>query len=205
MNSVFELFKHRPDLGIIASQHFEPMRHWVNWGGNFKIASALANQMGIALSEDAILDFPSGSMFWARSSALRPLLDVGLTFEDFSEEPCEIDGTLAHAIERIYYFVCERAAFKWIKISQPTLFEQTPAIVHIDCPEAIDFFLSTHALTLTAPSRLMPRTIAPLPITSAAPNLVLRLQDSALGYGQQLGILSALWWVSSHTTILKLK
>ncbi len=96
--------------------------------------------MGIALSEDAILDFPSGSMFWARSSALRPLLDVGLTFEDFSEEPCEIDGTLAHAIERIYYFVCERAAFKWIKISQPTLFEQTPAIVHIDCPEAIDFF-----------------------------------------------------------------
>ena len=81
-------------------------------------------------------------MFWARSAALQPLLDLNLSFEDFPDESGRIDGTLAHAIEHLYYFVCERAGFRWIKIAQPELFGDTPAIVLINSPTALDRFLA---------------------------------------------------------------
>ena len=180
VNSVFSAFYQRPDLGIIASQHFEPMRHWVNWGGNFKAADALARRMGIVMSDDKVLDFPSGSMFWARSSALKPLLDLNLEFDDFDKENKQIDGTLAHAIERLYFYVCERASFKWIKISHPSLFEHTPAIISIDSPGDLDKFMSEHTLTLTDPTTPAPRTIHPPPVAPAK-SLIARLQERALG------------------------
>lgn len=74
VRSVFDVFTRRSDIGIIAPQHFEAVRHWINWGGNFKAAEALAQRMGEhSLSMDKPADFPS-VMFWARSAALRPLL-----------------------------------------------------------------------------------------------------------------------------------
>ncbi len=180
VNSVFAAFSQRPDVGIIASQHFEPMRHWVNWGGNFKLADALARRMEIVMSDDKVLDFPSGSMFWARTAALKPLLDLDLKVSDFGAENSQIDGTLAHAIERLYFYVCERAGFKWIKISHPPLFEHTPAIVPINSPDDLDRFVNEHTLTLTEPTTPPPRTDHPSPVPPAK-TLVARLQGKALG------------------------
>jgi lipopolysaccharide biosynthesis protein len=57
--------------------------------------------MGFDLSRVTSLDFPSGSMFWARPDALRPILDLGLTLDEFPEEAGQVDGTVAHAIERL--------------------------------------------------------------------------------------------------------
>ena len=73
------------------------------------------------LSLNSKLDFPSGSMFWGRSAALKPLLSMNLTLDDFPPENKQIDGTLAHIIERMYFFICEAAGYRWIKISNPKL------------------------------------------------------------------------------------
>lgn len=44
--------------------------------------------------------FVGGTMFWARCDALDPLLGLQLLPDDFQSEHGQIDGTIAHAIER---------------------------------------------------------------------------------------------------------
>ena len=45
--------------------------------------------------------FFGGTMFWCRMDLLEPLLDAYLTPSDFQSEQGQVDGTTAHAIERI--------------------------------------------------------------------------------------------------------
>lgn len=180
--SVFEAFGRTPDLGFVAAQHFEPVRHWVNWGGDFKIARGLAKRMGFKMEDKKVLDFPSGSMFWARTAALKPLIDLNLKFEDFAEERNQIDKTLAHAIERLYFYVCEHAGFRWLKISHHPLLESTPAIIPIDHYESLNMFFYEHNLSLTGADLPAPRVSHPEAVSAPAAGLVSRLQDRALGF-----------------------
>lgn len=54
---------------------------------------------------------PFGSVFWFRVKALAPLFDHGWQHEDFPPEPLPQDGTISHAIERIYPFVAQGAGY----------------------------------------------------------------------------------------------
>lgn len=132
--SVFEAFRQAPSLGMLAPQHIDQLRPWVRWGENFAAAAALARRMGFTPAHAAPLEFPSGSMFWARPEALRPLLDLGLSFEDFPEEARQTDGTLAHAIERLYYLACEQAGFGWMKITRPAMLRAPGAVQTVRNP-----------------------------------------------------------------------
>ena len=42
-----------------------------------------------------------GTMFWCRMDYLDPLLDLFLMPSDFDSEKIQVDGTMAHAVERI--------------------------------------------------------------------------------------------------------
>jgi lipopolysaccharide biosynthesis protein len=145
--SVFEAFARHPRLGLVFPQHYEILREhkWISWGNNYPIAQSLAQRMGITVAPERTIDFPSGSMFWARSAALRPLLNLALSFSDFPQETGQIDGTLAHAIERLYLLACERAGFSWLKIANPALYGNTASIVEIDSAAALDRFVAERA------------------------------------------------------------
>jgi GT2 family glycosyltransferase len=181
VSSVFAAFAQNPKLGIIASQHFEPVRVWINWGGNLETAMRLAERMGFPLDPAAVLDFPSGSMFWARSAALRPLLDLDLSVEDFDEEEGQIDGTMAHAIERLYFHTCERAGFDWIKVARLELFNHTPAIIGVRNARELNQYFARHVFRLLAPSEVRPRTVPPLPLNEVSPLLLESVREHALG------------------------
>ncbi|TPL80666.1 hypothetical protein FJ948_28705 [Mesorhizobium sp. B2-3-12] len=116
VRSIFSLFLSDKNVGIIYPQHFGPVRAMLNWGFDFEAAKTLLRRAKWDLSKDSVLEFPSGSMFWGRSAAIRPLLDLGLTFDEFPEEDGQVDGTLAHAIERSYLHFAECAGFHWLKI-----------------------------------------------------------------------------------------
>ncbi|MBO4400444.1 MAG: hypothetical protein J5809_01195 [Selenomonadaceae bacterium] len=107
----------RRDVGIVFPQYFSAIRSAINWGGNFQLAQEFAMRLGISLDERWLVEFPSGSMFWFKPQALAPLLNCGLSFEDFPPEKAQTDGTLAHALERILLYVAEREGFRYVKIS----------------------------------------------------------------------------------------
>ncbi|WOJ89505.1 rhamnan synthesis F family protein [Methylocapsa polymorpha] len=117
VNSIF----HSLDSGavdLLFPDHFGPVVQSLNYGYDFDLMRDLLGRLGVAFSKDILLEFPSGSMFWARSRALAPLLDLGLQLKDFPEETGQIDGTLAHAIERSLAFVTEVSGGRWAKIVQ---------------------------------------------------------------------------------------
>lgn len=55
--------------------------------------------------------FPAGSMFWFKPPALTPLLGLNLGDDDFSPENDEVDGTLAHVVERLFTVAAEKSGY----------------------------------------------------------------------------------------------
>ena len=155
VGSIFRVFEQNQNIGIVASQHIELMRNWLSWGENFRTASSLAGKMGFRLDEKAPMDFPSGSMFWARTTALKPLLDLGLVFEDFDVERGQVDGTLAHAIERLYFHVCEHSGYDWVKVALPDLFKSTPGIEKIKYAYELSAFYEKYLFRILSPNNRM--------------------------------------------------
>ncbi|PLX75969.1 MAG: hypothetical protein C0614_10435, partial [Desulfuromonas sp.] len=81
------------------------------WLANRAQAQVLAARFGLDEIPSGYFDFPAGSMFWARSEALRPIFDSGLTANDFPEEQGQTDGTLAHCLERFLVPSAQQSGF----------------------------------------------------------------------------------------------
>lgn len=112
---VVDSFSAYPDLGIAMMPHWRGVGRNVNVvGANFLHMQGLMRQIGLSISPDQQIEFPSGSMFWFRRSALAPLFDLGLTWSDFNRcRPRDLDATIAHGVERCVLMYAAKAGFKW--------------------------------------------------------------------------------------------
>lgn len=90
-----------PDIGFVGpSGHVLPVGDFI--GPNDAQVGRLLQRLGLRLDRCRLQGhFVAGTMLLARVSALAPLMSLGLQVEDFEREEGQLDGTLAHAVERI--------------------------------------------------------------------------------------------------------
>lgn len=106
---IFGMFQAEPRLGMVYPESYEGVPLWAHtWLSNAEVCEQLAARLGFCIDRAAYIDFPAGSMFWARVSSLRPLYDLDLRLEDFPEESGQVDGTLQHAVERMLAYVVQQ-------------------------------------------------------------------------------------------------
>ncbi|MGC8508447.1 MAG: rhamnan synthesis F family protein, partial [Thiomonas sp.] len=105
---VLAAFDQQPRLGLVGPRGF-----WLELRGdpNLPRLAALAQRMGLT-PDLARHGYFAGSMFWCRPQALDPLLALDLQATDFEDETGQTDGTLAHAVERLFALSAERAGFE---------------------------------------------------------------------------------------------
>lgn len=102
------------DVGIVYPVEIPEIAYCIArdgvWGGHdVNIAGAVRLGQALGIHEDSVRHskgwkFPIGSMFWAKSTALEPVFRLQLKANDFEPEAGQIDGTLAHVIERFFGF-----------------------------------------------------------------------------------------------------
>jgi lipopolysaccharide biosynthesis protein len=104
-------FRDDPTLGLVhAEGHLLPLDF--HWGANRANVDYLSRRLGIPAARVEHDSFLAGSMFWLHPAALRPLLDAHLDAADFEAEAGQLDGTLAHAIERVFGLAASAGGFR---------------------------------------------------------------------------------------------
>lgn len=133
--NIINLFADNAQLGLLsppAPHHSDYyFTQGVNWGPNYQLTEDLARHlsMNVPISRDKAPIAPLGTCFWFRADAMKPLTDREWKYEDFPPEPNNVDGTLLHAIERIYPFaVCSAGYYpgylmtdRWAKVEYSSL------------------------------------------------------------------------------------
>lgn len=111
INSIVSEFDNHPNLGLIVPPrvyHGTYFYTFTNkyWTMCYDDVIELLNQMNIKANISK--DYPPlsiGNCFWARVDALKPIFDLNLEYVDFPPEPLPPDGTISHALERVYGYV----------------------------------------------------------------------------------------------------
>ncbi|MCE9587141.1 MAG: rhamnan synthesis F family protein [Verrucomicrobia bacterium] len=109
MDTILDRMAADSGIGIVYPD--DPMI-W-GWFENYTIGKTLLEKLGLAIpNENTFFNYPAGSMFWARTAALKPLFDLGLRWEDYPEEPISQDGSILHAIERLFGIIPEQIGYR---------------------------------------------------------------------------------------------
>lgn len=74
--------------------------------------------------------FVAGSMLWLRLASLRTLLDAGLGEWEFEEESAQVDGTLAHAVERVLALTAAAGGFTTASAAHICGIDEPPAVAY---------------------------------------------------------------------------
>lgn len=101
IKTIFTIFKRHKTVGLVYPETYNELPYWGHtWLSSKSVGTKFLASLGIALDGAAYIDYPAGTMFWAKAKAIQPLLALGLSYQDFAEEAKQTDGTLAHAVER---------------------------------------------------------------------------------------------------------
>lgn len=87
-------------VGMVGpSGHIISMESY--WGSNKDKVLQLSARLGVDVGDLSESNFVAGTMFYARVMTMIPLLNLAISENDFEEESGQLDGTFAHAFERV--------------------------------------------------------------------------------------------------------
>ncbi len=94
-------------LGIVFPKPFQNLENAIHWGLNKELAENVLQKLNIDIKLPVNnIVFPVGNMFWARVDAVLPIFTNTLA-NNFPNEKGQADGTIAHAIERLWVYTAE--------------------------------------------------------------------------------------------------
>lgn len=100
IRNIFYQFEEDEKVGLIYPETYVDMPYWAHtYLQNKHLCGELCSKYGIEMPTE-YFDYSVGSVFWAKTDALKKIFDMNLTYEDFGTEEGKNDGTFAHAIER---------------------------------------------------------------------------------------------------------
>lgn len=107
LDRILSAFSVNSELGLV----FPSDPCIISWSENEQAAHELAPRLGLSKLPNAF-DFPVGTMFWMRAAALKPFVQLDLRWDDYPLEPVPNDGTMLHALERLFGVVPEIHGFQ---------------------------------------------------------------------------------------------
>ena len=118
---IFALFENKR-IGMVYPQAYSKLpSQWNTWGANRTEGEKLCRSIGIQAVPEGYIEFPAGSMFWCRCDALKAFLRLPLSFESFEAENTKADGTLSHAIERVFGLAVQKAGYEIAVLPNPKI------------------------------------------------------------------------------------
>lgn len=149
INRILSLFDSLPRLGVIAPLTHQPILSAAHWGDNLEIATELARRTVpplLPLPGNAALRYPVGSMFWARSDVLAPLIGLDLSAGHFPPEAGQVDTTTAHALERLVGVSCAALGYAQIAVAGARLRRHESAALSVQSNGALRALLEDGGL-----------------------------------------------------------
>jgi len=110
VQEILDVFEADPRIGLLGPAD-QLDRKEESWGSNRELVHRLAKRLDVS-DDEVRLQFFAGSMFWFRPAALAPLADLGLRIADFEDEQGQLDGSLHHALERLFPLAVRAAGFR---------------------------------------------------------------------------------------------
>jgi lipopolysaccharide biosynthesis protein len=107
VSNIVTRFTENKNLGILIPKNNYATQNYENMASNLHVYNELKVLLDLNDSEHKA--FPAGSMFWFRPEAMLPLRALSPRIFDY--EMNMIDGTLPHAVERIFSLVSIRAGY----------------------------------------------------------------------------------------------
>lgn len=121
VKNIINLFEENPRLGMLGApmvyhgDYFEVALR--SWHINYKNTVNLVQKLGLAvnINPDIMPVAPYGDMFWFRRKALKKAISYGFTYDDFNIAYSS-DGTILHAIERVYGFAVQDSGYYYAEV-----------------------------------------------------------------------------------------
>lgn len=116
VTALLNAFADQPKLGLAFPVFHASLSDEIQWGSNFGIAQRVMRELGQPLAEADLTAFPAGSFFFGRTAAVREIMDLDFGKLVFEPEESRVDGTLAHAMERLWPIVARRNGFSTVQV-----------------------------------------------------------------------------------------